>query len=588
MTVDLNTLRANLIELHNWAVHQKDSESITPSKPYFQEFVSNKSATKLYQKSHWIGRIWRIYWWFQSLSFHQDPIQERVDETIKKTITAFKHFQMQAATDNHEYIDATFDLEGKCPISKNEFRSLKKRIHSFYTATNPFWLLRNKELSSRAKETLAFIYEQLPPKPYFISQHLIKIESLTGMLMPIGPLLKLAQEEHLNHLEELKTKHYLANFVVQELRLPFQKPKPFQYVVKVRFFHRTLKEVLSILNKKSSSIRKINANLPRLEIALSDRGFRLFDEVDSKYMSWRENLTGTKLMIGSKEILVGDRIGKKEEGIDLHALFEVPNEANHLIKTGINEASLSIEYEKLQRHQYGIKHTEYLSWDPKHRFVLVERIVHTVKEISLQYLKAPSVMRILYPIRDLLEALTNLYATPNPLKTKSIGFTSKGQLRTFRFLKKTPYSPTNLERFTFKCGLKNQDLYVGLMLGSRMHATSQIEYYASVLNNVLNGSNFFLFWASLKHFEFNSALKKQAEKFAKLMMLKRSLCEEELMDKYSIPDKKKFEAILDYHLKLYHLQKCIGSQIPECLVDDVCKKIVETLKLKPLKQVSKR
>ncbi len=45
---------------------------------------------------------------------------------------------------------------------------------------------------------------------------------------------------------------------------------------------------------------------------------------------------------------------------------------------------------------WGIKHTEYLAWDPKHRFVLVERIVHTVKEISLQYRKAPSVMRILY------------------------------------------------------------------------------------------------------------------------------------------------------------------------------------------------
>lgn len=581
MTLDLNTLQCNLVELHNWASRYPQAPS-DPKEPLFNDFVANKSATRLYQKCHWLGHFWRIYWWIQSLSLNRDPVPKQVEETVKKTIDAFKNFQNEAIRDNQLYIDALFDPEGREIYEADEARKLKWRIHNFYRAVHPFWHLRNQPLSQRALDALSCIYEQLPPKPFLLSQALVRLEGLTGTSLPIGAFFKLALGEHLGHLEELRIKHYLARLKKPGIRIPFRQAKPPQYIVKVRFFHRTLKEIVAVINSKAHPSKKMNASLARLEIGLSDRGFLLFEQEDPKYMAWREQLPGKRIAAGAKEVLVGKKIGTKKEGNDRHAVFELPGEPTLVLKTGVNEANLSIEHEMIKRAQYGIPMVNYLYWDSKQRFALVEKIVRTLKEISRHYVRMPGVLRILYPVRDAIEALKNLYATPDPLTPKVIGFNAKGQLRTFKRLSRIPYNGVNLEKFTHKCGLKDQELYVGLMLGTRMHAASQVEFYASVLENALEGSSFYLFWATLRHFEFNGDLRSQADKFAKTMLMHRKVCEQRLLNQYAIPDREKFDKVLNYCFKVYHREKCIGSFLPKTLADDVCAKAADVLKLQRL------
>ncbi len=574
MTLSLDLLCANLVELHAWA---QSSEASLLKRPE-ELLVPNKSGTRLYNRGHLMGRLWGVYWTFVHLGSKHDPVPLQLELTFEKIVLAFKEHQLNARRDNDIYLDQLLNIPGVEPLSEKEKIELKIRIFKYYYLVNPFWKIRKKELSGPIHERIQKIFSVALPKKKLLSQRLVQLESTTGQIFPLSTMQKLAKGEKLKRLERISLKSYLERIKVW--KFSFFKIRPNEtpeYKVKVRFFHRLLKQLLELINSKNLGL---DLNLPLLESKLCVLGLRIFENEDQDHVKWRESLPGTEINFADQQITVGKQIGKKAEGADHHAVFEIKDKPGLLLRVAKNEAALGIEYYLIRQTQYGIPYIDYLHYDKDGCYAIVERVTLTIDDISEQFVNHPSDFEVLYPIRDLLEELNTLKNTPDTLNIKEIGFTPSGNLRTFRWMKAGESNPPMIEKFVSDCAKGNQNFRSLLVRGSKMAVQENIKFYGSVLENAAEDRVIPVLRARVKHLEFNGNLNEKGQALAERISYIKKECKEELLQEYVVKNEKQLDQMINYCMKDYHRKHCLGSQLPRDFKATICSEVVKLLELK--------
>lgn len=570
MTFSLEMLQANLVELDAWARTSSSETSV-------DDLIPNKDGTRLYLKSHFMGRIWKFYWNVVEYVTKVDEVESLRKNTLEKVVKTFKEIHQGAIEDDGVFLKQLIDGPERAKLSYEDRVDLKMRIFNYYYLIRPFWALSKVQLPEKVNAVIGSIFEGLDKTKKLLSQRFVIVESLTGQMFPLQVMQKLATSERLTRLDRVTLSSYIDRLKVPKKRFFFvEDEEPEKYVVKVRFFHKLLNGLIQYVDQHEPTI---SLNLVALETKLREEGLRIFQQEDPEYMRWRNSLKGKKFKIGDQEYTVGDKFGAKLVGKDNYLHYEIEGKPSVLLRTGTNEAILGIEYMVIKVTQYAIKYINFIHIDPKGRFVIIEKVVNTLEEIAQTYLKKPRNLRILYPLMDIVACLNQLNSSPERLPIKEIGFTNLGQLRTYRWLKETSRNPVLIEDFVNQCSLGNALMRSLLIRGAGMQVTAAMKFYDSVMENTLNNSCLAIFRARVRHFEFDSELNEKGQEFAKRVTLAKRDIKNQLTEKYIIIDLEKLDRMINFCIKSYHREYCMGSYIGADIVEKVSEDVVESLEL---------
>lgn len=586
-------LASNLIEIS----HAKNPE---------RDLIAFRN--RLYPKAHWLGRI--LTWFYKNAGKFLPVFknqQQRLNQTIRQTRTNF--FKKIEFLENSEKILN----EGIKSALEN-----KPESHSFLKAREEFLLFARffsplmKELrKAREEKVIDFLVPNIREievkasalKKLFhelqFYQKLFNFEEVTKNSLPLNILRKMSFDQQLTVKEEKKIKCWIKALEKSSKEKIFSFGGPMENsLVRVRFMHRMLYQIVNFINKYSKIDGK-TAEVEILEARLVNLGYKIFEETDPRHIAYRNSLKpGDKIQWNGRELILGKILENAQNDPHYPIVFSVEDDPELEIVLYHNEA-----WSYLQRFQEsilhcGVKAREVLGISQFGKVIVQERLYYPLNQIRWTSKGSEIGQKdfvLAEPIVELIRSLISRPFTPQPLLPEYFAFNYKGEMRAQDCFVPGFKNYTALENFAYEIAhgkerVFNAAVFSHLITASDLGETKEAKAYLELLEAALAGKN------AEKSVSLNGTiadeklLRRRGEFFDAIQSIYES-CVEDISEKYQVSSDEQLRKIIAEELISYYKKRCPGSiiipKLPEKVKLYTLMKLKLKLKEEPFNQVSK-
>lgn len=479
--MSLGLLTDNLVELYVEGHRIRDVEN--------PQMVANLRGTHLYVEASWMGKVWK---WFYKIAAclkifrpeFADLKERKLLAAIQYTHDLFhRHFQeaLAAQTTYQKAIEERFHLRS---INEGNVHEARATIKNWHAATSHWFdFIKNKEsegIKEWIDQTLIRTHAQ---KPFILTHAKVsdffsntyKMVALEGYLqgpLPVEVLLKLACDQPLDKIEKETAQAFVRK--MNKLKKTFS----------VKDFDDILESLVDCYKKDAKENVQLNPDLATLELALTNRGCRIFLQKDKEHLLWRDTLKPKKAFIHKGRVLtLGEPIGKKENPeLDRNVVFNVAEDDKIVLVFGINRAICGIKDKIAEKLSWGLKSVRPIDMDEQRRFAIMPKC-----QDPLKYIKWKSVcshltkddLNLAMPMKKLLEWFVGQNKSPFNFSSEDLIFSAEGRIECLKATLEGPFNFNELVKYAINCANGNESIYNFISEPLKEHKYAK--YYSEIV-----------------------------------------------------------------------------------------------------------
>lgn len=505
MPLDLSILSYNLPVLYSVA------KQPSKEKPEPVELVANLAGTHIYNAAYGWGRVWRILYAIVGL-FCKDLKSQKLQAALIKTHDVFQE-QLKGITEYvgkyQKYLEeriAGYD-DDHVKIPEDEYYEIGHAISAWNDVTLPFLQLIHRKQHAAINEVfrklmddttcdIAKFFKVDLLKKCIHFQRIINVEFELDTKMPFEALARLSEGKKM--VSEWK----------KEVRAFVKKANDNADKVGIRLFHRALRYFMGYVTDK----KNYEKNLTRMEMKLADEEYgtcKVFVQPDKDHLEWRDTLRpGTILTFksqytGQQTIVLGEQIGKKEDGTDSNIIFAIKGEDEKVVSIAFNEVMHSFKH--WQRSAYQAKYgnnpngvlwpIEFYDIDTSGRIAIVERLHTPIDGIEWTTKPGKSISWDDAPKCDdvwkMLSDFVTMRYTPFPFSPKYLMLDKHDRVKSTKVLytdSKNPFDFNALEDFVVAFSGGNAGVFYYIMDKSGLLKHENAKFYKRIVKETMEGN----------------------------------------------------------------------------------------------------
>lgn len=314
--------------------------------------VASAWGNRIYLSSVGWGRMWSWFYFFAGSNRRETNLEQAIQHTKTIFEENLVHIQKQAGL----YEAYLKKLKNGLLVKDEKIHEVRKDLIEWYHATRP--LLKIKSSFPFKGEDFTYLIK------------IIKFEGIFKESLPIyllfsivHPTVKPTDKE--NHL----FKEWVCN-LDNDLS---------------RAFHHFLTSIFRVVGDSQF-------NLPEFEKSLlMNQNIDIFYTIDKRHDDWRKSLKpGDILTLNGSQYVIGEQLGKKEEGkIDHTLIFSILGDTERVIIIGMNRVFLNAKKLIGESVKKGLPAPLIYEIEPSGKFALMERLEHSVtKEQLIEFISS--------------------------------------------------------------------------------------------------------------------------------------------------------------------------------------------------------
>lgn len=558
-------IRDNFREIYSIQKHEGPSE---------KAIVASLWNSRLYNSNSGFGKFWKVVY----LILGNKIAEKRLSMALSKTQFVFNEQLKGIQTIVDQYHTYINQKSNGGEIDEKKYLSCRWHLTSWYNATNPFLsLVHQQKLSSQTQtffqEHLTLSKDNHPPfacealfKRVSHLQRILDLEGLYQGPLPYAIFQKLATGKELTRAEKSEITKWIQFINKQGDKIT------------IHFFHRFLKSLVDEFQEAGSS-------LARLEMGLVDRECKLFLQRDLEHLQWRNQLKpGDTIECNGKTLILGERIGVKQEGFDQTVHFSIQDDPKKIVSIGVNESILGLKKILSEEQGFAVKMAEYVEVDATGKCALVEKLSDSLDQFpwtSQKDLVSDEDEDLLAPLAGLIRWFVKEKLSPHHLSPHHLMFDPNGVLKSLKLVLKTTaedFDFNYLEEFIRKCSAGNSRIFQHLMEASGLREHPYAKFYELVVKNALQASPTSIQQIANSREITDPRIVKRAEELYKEVKELELECLQRIQQDYQVPHKKIIKQVSGQIFSHYQMSSG-ASLIWPLLKQEVIQTVIKTQNL---------